>query len=141
MATWNKTLAIGIPALDAQHRELFDRADALLAALQAGRAEAELERLFWFLDDYCQSHFAEEERLMLEAGFPGLDGQRAAHAEFTEELEDLVDRFRRAGPSPELAEALRRLVSGWLVAHVQGSDLALAGFLAGRAATRVARSG
>lgn len=132
MPTWSSKLAIGVPQIDAQHQELFERADALLLAMRAGKPEAEIDRLFWFVDDYCTSHFDAEERLMREVGYPELPAHAELHHEFTSEFEGIVERFRASGASPALTLELQQLVAGWLVMHVRATDGKIAAFLRSR---------
>jgi hemerythrin len=129
MAFWSEKLVIGVPEIDEQHRELFERADALFHAMRAGSSREELERLFWFLDDYCDRHFAAEEQLMCEARYPGLADQIAQHRLFTHEFDRIVGRFRAKGPTPEVTLELQQLVAGWFVTHVRASDTKIAAFV------------
>ena len=132
MPTWSQKLAIGVPAIDAQHKELFARADALLAAMGQGKSAQEVKPLLTFLDDYCSRHFASEERLMREKKYPGLKEHLAQHAAFVRQFQDVVQQFDAKGPSITVALGLQKLVSGWLVQHIGAVDAKLAGFLAGQ---------
>ena len=130
MPTWNPGLAIGVPAIDAQHVELFKRADALLAAMKAGRSTAELVSLLAFLADYCQRHFSAEEHLMRERAYPGLAEHVAQHAEFARKFEAITADLHAKGPSSAITIGLQQLVCRWLVAHIGTVDKRLAAFLA-----------
>jgi len=129
MPTWTQSLAVGVPVIDKQHKELFARADALLAAMKQGQTSAEVKPLLDFLDDYCSRHFATEETLMREQKYPGLHEHIAQHAQFVKQFQDIVAQFDAKGPSTTVSLALQRLICGWLVQHVSAVDKKLAGFL------------
>ena len=96
MPIWNADLAVGVPDIDAQHQELFRRADALLAAMKERQpADREVERLFLFLDEYCSRHFASEERLMREKKYRS----RSSRGSARRVRADVPDR-RRAVQGP-----------------------------------------
>lgn len=132
MPTWTQKLSIGIPAIDAQHKDLFAHADTLLAAMAQGKSAHEVKPLLTFLDDYCARHFASEERLMRERKYPGLQEHLGQHAAFVRQFQDILRQFDAKGPSITVALALQKLVSGWLVQHIGSVDAKLAGFLAGQ---------
>lgn len=132
MPTWNSGLAIGVAAIDAQHQELFARADAVLEAMRAGQSAAEVQPTLAFLDDYCSRHFASEERLMRERSYPGLAEHVAQHQSFVKQFEALVAQFTAKGASPTVIIALQQLISGWLVKHVGAVDKKLAASLKGQ---------
>ena len=129
LATWSAKLAIGVPEIDAQHQELFERADALLSAMRSGQSGAEVDRLFWFLDDYCSSHFSAEEKFMRAVKYPAADAHADLHQTFTSEFEEIAARFRRGGVSEALTLELQQLIAGWLVMHIRATDTKLAEFV------------
>ena len=137
MPTWNQKLAVGVPTIDSQHKELFARADALLAAMSQGKSAQEVKPLLDFLDDYCSSHFASEEKLMREKRYPGLQEHAAQHAIFVKQFQEVVEQFRAKGPSITVSLGVQKLVSGWLVQHIGSVDTKLGSFLMARSSPRV----
>ena len=133
MPTWTAKLAIGVEEIDDQHRDIFGTADALFEAMRAGESGAELERLLWFVDDYCTRHFAAEESLMSELGYTGIADQIAQHRVFTREFDAIAERFRAKGPIPEVTLELQQLICGWLVTHIRAMDTKIAAFVAASA--------
>jgi len=127
--TWDDTLVMGIPELDAQHRELFARIDALLEAIRGGSSRQEVARTLGFLDDYAREHFEAEEALMRDAAFPGLAAHEREHAELVRDLAELAAEHRRDGPSPSLILRVNRRVVDWLRHHIYRTDRELAAFL------------
>ncbi|HTT72328.1 MAG TPA: bacteriohemerythrin [Anaeromyxobacteraceae bacterium] len=133
---WTPRLAVGIPSIDMQHRELFDRVNALLAAMEAKRGESELGRVVVFLGDYVVTHFGAEERLMQQHGYPDFPAHKLAHATFVKDFERLRGDLARTGPSPAAAVALNQRVCAWLIDHIGRTDRALGAFLATKMSAR-----
>jgi hemerythrin len=130
---WTPALAVGIPELDAQHQELFRRAERLIAALRAGD-RGEVLPLLAYLDEYVVHHFQAEERLMSEVGYPGREAHAAAHRAFREDFAAFVKDFRRSGPTALVALTIHNWLSDWLRLHLCGVDQELGRFVAARRA-------
>jgi hemerythrin len=128
---WTPALAVGIAAVDAQHQELFRRAERLVVALRSGDRD-EVLPLLAYLDEYVVHHFAAEERLMREAGFPGLEAHAADHRRFRDDFAAMVRDFRRTGPTALVALTIHNWLSDWLRMHIGGLDQELGRFLADR---------
>lgn len=133
---WEPSLEIGIADVDEQHRELFRQVNDLLDAMRSRRGAEEVQRLLAFLERYIVEHFAAEERLMREAGYPGLGPHRVEHREFVRDFHSLRDDFEAAGPSPAVVVRLNVWLCGWLRRHASDTDQAMGRFLAERRAAR-----
>jgi hemerythrin len=121
---WNESLAIGVASIDAQHRELFDRVTRFEEALERSDATA-IADAFDFLRSYAAVHFADEEKLMREGGFPAQEEHRAEHREFTTRLDALVREHREKGASAFLGLRARNWIVVWLLDHVGVRDQTL----------------
>jgi len=129
--TWTQKLAIGVPAIDKQHQQLFERADALLLAMKEHRSAGEVRGLVGFLEEYCAHHFRSEENLMRERRFAGRQEHEEQHALFNRRFRAIVDAFAVKGPSLGVTVDLQDLITSWLVKHVSSVDVEL-GRLAAR---------
>jgi hemerythrin len=112
--TWDRSLLLGDPTIDAQHRALFGTAGAFIQAVRSGAAHPEVERLLGFVHDYTAVHFRFEENLMRAAGYPLLDEHVWEHEQF-------IRRLGAQGPDGA-PDALADLLASWLAQHVRGSD-------------------
>jgi hemerythrin len=128
---WTPALAVGVDAIDAQHRELFRRAEQLIRALRAGD-RGEVVPVLAYLEEYAVHHFEAEEKLMRELGYPGLAEHAAAHRAFRDEYAELATRFARSGPTAYVALTVHNWLSDWLRKHLGGLDLELGRFIAAR---------
>ena len=131
---WTQKLAVGEKTIDAQHQELFQRVNQLLAAMETQKGELEVKRLVEFLGDYVVRHFGDEERLMLRHGYPDYPAQKKAHDAFVADFGKMKADLMRQGASPALAVKLNNTICGWLIDHVGRTDRALGAFLIKKAA-------
>ena len=126
---WTPALAVGVEEIDAQHRELFERAGRLIEAVQAKKPR-ELGALINYLHVYAVAHFGAEEELMRARGFPGYVRHKAEHDRFTRDLLGLADEYERRGAQAFVSTRASRWLETWLRDHVSGTDAELARFLA-----------
>lgn len=125
-------LHIGIHELDDQHRAFYAEINRLHDAMKAH----ELERIVPiadYLDRYASEHFATEERLMIEAGYPGFPTHLAHHAAFRQDLSRWRSRLSKDGPSASVVVELSSWLTGWLRDHIRKVDAEMAKFLRARA--------
>ena len=55
---WQPSMETGAPLLDAQHRALVERADALVATIATGSDRSVVERALRDFGDYSVRHFS-----------------------------------------------------------------------------------
>ncbi|HVO21040.1 MAG TPA: hemerythrin family protein [Anaeromyxobacter sp.] len=128
---WTPALAVGHDGIDLQHEELFRGAGRLVDAMVAGDRTA-VSRLFDFLGDRFADHFAAEEQLMRESGFPGYNVHRAAHERFVRDLKALRRLHEESGANSAVAIKARTWILEWLRGHI-GSNQRLARHLLAQA--------
>lgn len=109
-----------VPAMDAEHQEMFRLAgelrDALLTAEGAGRAQLLCRRL----TAETNSHFSHEERLMRDAEYPAYGWHERQHWTARAKLAAL-DRAVQRGERREMFEALESLAT-WMRDHTSVAD-------------------
>ena len=129
---WDPVYRIGVEVIDRQHQKLFDIGHRFYAAWRQHAPRAGLRRIFEELLEYTAYHFAEEERLMQQIGYPALPQHRANH----EELVELVNYHRQqlADGAPSSGRQALEFVRTWLRAHVLDADKDIGVYLAGRRA-------
>lgn len=126
---WTEELATGVEAVDRQHREIFSRYNQFLGACKAGRGRDALLDILGFLAGYVEEHFAREEQLMRESGYPDMQEHVSEHRALRTMVKGLQAQLAEQGPTISLlTEANRRLLD-WLVDHIKRSDRALGGFV------------
>ena len=119
---WSPRLSVGIEKIDAQHRELIERVNALVAGLGAQKGKEALEPTVRFLREYTVLHFTDEARLMKAAGYPKLEAHLALHAGFVKEFDALGVAIARDGATSHLTIKASNLLCDWLRDHIAGAD-------------------
>jgi hemerythrin len=120
-----QSLLTGHAEVDAQHARILEELDRISAA-----GSSRIAVLISFLHQHVRSHFAYEELLMDEAGYPDAGPHKAEHREYADvvaRLEEQVDR-----ETPESLAAIIATVERWVVDHVMRADHKLAAFLRAR---------
>jgi hemerythrin len=132
MIAWDPTLELGHARIDAQHRTLFARADAVVEAIRAGRGADEVKETLRFLTDYVGQHFADEEAMMRASGFPAAEAHASIHRRIERRLVELATAWSAHGATPALLADVEAMMSGWVTIHISEKDRELALYLAAR---------
>lgn len=119
---WSNALSVGVPEIDAQHQELINRTNQMLAAMKEGRGRQEVERLVEFLGEYTIEHFGAEERRMEAAKYPALAEHKKMHKAFVLDFARMSADLKKSGASSEIVIAVHRRISDWLREHIQKRD-------------------
>ena len=127
--TWSPKLSINVPAIDAQHQELFKRADDLLGAMRDGKGADEVKRLLGYLEQYVVTHFGAEERLMAARRYPELRAHHALHEEFKRQFQAIREQMQASSGGSAALLKLNTLIGTWLVQHIGTVDAKLGAFL------------
>ena len=125
-----KSIELGIPEIDAEHKEQLDRMNRLGAAIHGGGTPEAIADDLESLIDYLDAHFMSEQIVMREHAYPDYQKHLREHDSAVTLLRSLEDRVR-AGDVHASAEVLSAL-RGWLVSHIHTADRALAGFMGER---------
>lgn len=128
MLTWDEKYSVEIAEIDRQHQKLFGLLNELYEAMQEGKAAEVVGKVLDRVVDYTVYHFAYEEKLMRDAGYPGDAAHREEHAQLAAQAKDLARRLKaRQGDVPV---ATLKFLCDWLGRHILGTDKKYAPFLA-----------
>lgn len=122
LLVWQDDLNIGIDVIDQQHRRIIEMLNHLHVA-QASMQRAAVGEVIDEVVDYTLSHFAFEEELMEEAGYPFCAAHKRVHEVFIKRVSEYRMRFQ-AGE--DISDELRTMLSRWLFNHIRGDDQAYA---------------
>lgn len=124
---WTEALSVGVPELDDDHRRLVGVINRVLESERRG------ESVQWAIQEltsYANEHFAREERLMAEAGYPGLDAHREQHRAFIEWLTSVKTAYGADAETRHyLAKTVREYLQNWLTDHIMETDMDYKGYL------------
>ena len=126
---WRPSMSLGVPVIDADHRALIEILNRLHFMIRAGDEQREVAAVLRELIDYVRCHFAREEALMRQCGYPGLDRHVARHRDLAAALSAWDDHYR-ADPDRFDAVGFYDFVADWLVVHVLEDDMKLRPYLA-----------
>jgi hemerythrin len=121
MLVWQDNLNTGIDIIDGQHRRIVDMINELHGAQMHGGAA--VGEVLDEMVDYTLSHFAFEEELMEEAGYPFCAAHKRVHDIFVKRVAEYQMRFR-AGE--DITDELKNMLSRWLFNHIRSDDKAYA---------------
>ena len=128
LAFWRPDLFTGISAFDRQHREMLSRIGALEAAARCGDV-GRAEDLLAHLERYAAEHFATEEHVMWEVGYPDREAHWSLHLAFAMELAKRRSEHLANRSQTSLLVDLARWMNCWLDEHVHGADTGMARFI------------
>lgn len=90
---WRDAYNCGHPLLDAQHQTLFALANELLAAAIDGLAKKAVHAIIRKLLAHAVRHFADEETVQRECGYPDVEGHHRLHEELVQKALKLEQDF------------------------------------------------
>ncbi|KAJ4460679.1 putative calmodulin-dependent kinase [Paratrimastix pyriformis] len=124
---WRDAYSVGVPALDADHMAILEIGAHLLTTVAANERTEVIEALtaqFW---EIVSGHFAMEDQLMADHGFPRSLAHAAQHKECLAKIKRITGRIAKGQLTEYLT--LDHILRHWMVAHVDTSDRDLAKWL------------
>jgi hemerythrin-like metal-binding protein len=127
---WSDDLAIGMPAIDEQHRDLINNINDLIEAIRTGQGQEHIHKITVFLEDYVVRHFNDEEVLMQEYNYPGYPAHKSLHLKFIEAFQDFKKELEeKQDRGLYLVFRVQTLIMDWFVNHIVKVDKQLGVFL------------
>lgn len=121
LITWTKEqFGTNVSIADEQHQTLFGMLNDLHDAAPSGDRAAIGQKLDVLLN-FVVEHFAEEERLMTQTGYPDYDAHKAEHTKLLETCGGVAAKFK-AGEL-EITQETTAFVKDWLVNHIPNVDM------------------
>ena len=120
---WTEDLNTGIQVIDNQHQRIVQYINKLHHA-QQNQSQDEVGEVLNELVDYTLSHFAFEESLMEESGYPYINAHKKVHQLFVKRVADYQQRFKM---NEDIAEELINTLRAWLINHIKNDDQDYAG--------------
>ena len=116
---WNESYRIGDARIDAQHQNLFELANAMLVA----NTQPELRLCAMKLYQHVRSHFADEEALMQEVGYPHYRDHVESHNRVLQGLNAISQDIGNNTVDPSIVSAF---LGGWGLHHIPDEDALIA---------------
>ncbi|MCC8190030.1 MAG: hemerythrin family protein [Planctomycetes bacterium] len=117
-------LSSGVPVIDYEHAELITQ----LMRLKEESSEERIRQMLEFLADYVVRHFAHEQMMHKELGYPKAAAHRAAHEGFVQSFLALEKEYFDGCTNPEFLGRFIAAMETWLQHHILGEDMEFAEF-------------
>ena len=122
---WNSSLAIGIEAIDNQHKQIFEH----LLALENSVAKRDPWHILRFLlaqlAEYMKFHLAVEEAMLEIIRYPQRGDHCQAHARIMDQVAELEKELQRTGSEASLVN----FFEDWFIRHVLSEDRQYASYI------------
>ncbi len=119
---WNPSYCLGDARIDQQHEHLFALANTMLQTTTHEALQLNAIQLY----KAVRQHFNEEESIMKQTGFPGLQIHMHAHNVI---LEKLVNLSADVGNNNVSIALVEDFLNEWGLRHIPREDAALTKFL------------
>ncbi|MBU0982337.1 MAG: bacteriohemerythrin [candidate division Zixibacteria bacterium] len=125
---WSDHLySIKVPEIDAQHRRLLELINELHDEIGAGRGNEDIGRFLAAIVEYVRFHFAEEERIMKESSYPGLESHRQMHVDLVNQIVAMLRKLKKGTPISSFQ--LLSFLKQWWDGHICEDDKRLGAYL------------
>ena len=126
---WRESYCTGVEQFDMEHNKIVELVNAMYGAIRDKAPQEDVEKLLAEVITYTEYHFENEEKMMEDSGFDGLEEHRQEHQRLKEETkafgklleEDFVTGTRE----------LYRFLREWLMDHILECDMKYSGKLNG----------
>lgn len=125
MVDWSDAFCIGLPEIDAQHRELIETMNALWHSIVRNETAEKQLSLIDALERYTVAHFGAEETLMRITGYDQIGPHQQSHRQFVDIIQQ---KKREVGAGTPLSLDLLHFLRDWLVDHILRADRHYASF-------------
>ena len=125
---WRDEFAIGIEAVDYEHRELIELINKLHESLSDETPKKEIERVFGEIDSAISAHFALEEKAMRDLNYDEYVEHKADHDLLLDDIREIAGAYED-GAYAALHDLLSEHMKMWFSDHFQNMDSRLHNFL------------
>ena len=120
---WTEQFSVGHDLMDMHHKKIFELANELQDAIARGEGAEVKQQFLEDLSVYISIHFAAEEDLLEEIGYPYLAQHKQQHDEIRETLQSHIE-------NPLLiSHQLLSFLTNWLFEHIGQSDKVYSNYL------------
>lgn len=120
---WTDALAVGVDAIDGDHKILIDQINMLSGAINNGADDTMVASVINVLIDYTAYHFDRERQIMATTGFPDSVRHLKEHDIMVAKVKAMQSDYARGNGD---LEELFKFLKVWLTQHIMKSDQAFA---------------
>jgi hemerythrin len=115
---WSDEYSVGIPQLDAQHRQIIDLLGEFKACVDGAEAGKLVAAALNKVNAYARFHLEREELLLRVRGYPEYAGHKAEHDAYRQKVATLQSQWIRR----DIAIRIGNFLSEWWRYHILTSD-------------------
>lgn len=119
---WNESLSVGIPEIDAEHQHFIRLINELNEAIIEHMDLEEIKSRMQSVLDDAAAHFAHEEALFKEWGYPEARAHAQKHAQIMQALHKIMGGFERVMVEYDWIEAGLKVKQA-LIEHLLAEDM------------------
>jgi hemerythrin-like metal-binding protein len=123
MITLSKSMEVGIPLVDEQHKELVDKLNHVTSMGVESASKEETQKTLDFLGDYIHKHFSDEEALQKQSNYPKYEWHKQQHKLYIDNFAKLKQEFAMNGASLKFTLDLNNSIVTWIVSHIKSVDV------------------
>ncbi len=118
---WKSEFFVGIPKMDADHRNMIELINRLYGQLQSGQRQTTIIAILEELYASAAKHFAHEEAIMREWGCDDYAGHEADHQRFLHRVTTWMSDYQ----TERLDDGIAKWLANWFCNHFQRRDARL----------------
>ena len=130
LLAWKEDFSVKVRQFDDQHRKLIELVNKLHDAMKQGKGAQVLNDVLSSLAAYTQTHFSDEERVMLQNRYPGFSDHKRSHDQLVARVRDFQREVEAGNATVSLG--LMNFLKDWLLQHIQGVDRKYGPYLNGK---------
>lgn len=129
---WKDKYELGVPLVDLQHKELFQRVEAFMQILRSAVSWEEkvkkVNETLEFMKGYVVEHFRDEEEYQQRIGYPGYEAHKLIHTNMVNYVLEFSKDYENSGCNEQLLQQFAGKLLAWLINHVAAEDQRIAAF-------------
>ena len=125
---WSEALSVGNPIIDAEHQYFLLLINDLNGAIAERRDKREIVRCMDLLREEAEAHFAHEEQLFAERGYPNAEIHSQHHAHISDLVRQTMQQFSTEEFSAAWLDS-GRAIKDLMVSHILTVDAEYTEFL------------
>jgi hemerythrin-like metal-binding protein len=124
---WKPAYEVGVPEIDEQHKILLSYVNKLEEAKGLENNEKVIRETIVNVVNYTKTHFADEEKLMREAGYPLAGQHQALHAGIINQVVSILEKLKTQ--QSVAVDELLHFLRDWFINHVIEHDKQISLFI------------
>jgi len=118
---WKDEYSLGVEKVDRQHRHLFELVNKLIERSDSSAGSTLVSETLTEMLNYAKEHFADEEELMREHGYPELESHKEQHTYFIGTTAELS--INALNKQSMVLDEIVEFLKIWLTLHILKYDM------------------